>query len=83
MKKQENKYVITLNLVTAFKTTDGQLYENDTDALKHQMDLNFEIDINELIEKFALEIPFFDDSKVCKEFIMANKISLKKIFDRL
>jgi len=83
MKEQENKDVITLNPVTAFKTTDGQLYENDIDALEHQKELNFESDIIELIEKFVLEIPFFDDSKVCKEFIMANKISLKEIFNRI
>jgi len=80
MKENENKDVITLNPVTAFKTTDGQLYENDIDALEHQKELNFESDIIEFSENY---IPYESDKSDFVRYVMENKDLLKEIFDRL
>lgn len=80
MKEQENKDVITLNPVTAFKTTDGQLYENDIDALEHQKELNFESDIIEFSENYILYESSRDEFL---RYVRENKDLLKEIFDRV
>lgn len=80
MKEQENKDVITLNPVTAFKTTDGQLYENDIDALEHQKELNFESDIIEFSENY---IPYASSRDEFLRYVRENKDLLKEIFDRV
>lgn len=80
MKEQENKDVITLETVTAYKTTDGQLYENAIDALEHQKDLNFEEDIIQLAETL-----FNTDNEVIYfvETITNNRHVLKEIFNKI
>ena len=72
--------IITIEQVTAFKTSDGKLFENDFDAHDHQREINFEQNLDIIINDFSNEIPFFDDSKACKEFVMANKDKLKELF---
>jgi hypothetical protein len=74
---------IELESITAYKTSDGKLFEYPTDALKHEVKLDFDKNLEKLIDDYISEMPFFSEKSVMIEFINKNIEELKNMFKRL
>lgn len=77
--------VIELQKVEAFKTSDGKLFVDEQDAYKYEVEYNFLLEINKLLDKhdkLHFEVSY-ESLKSIREFIIEYKEQLKDIFLQL
>ena len=66
----ENKEKTVFEEIKAYKTTDNNIFENENDAEKYQLQINFEDGLRVLIEK---HIPYYDNKVMVFNFIDEHK----------
>ena len=72
---------LEIDVVEAFKCSDGSLWQNQSDALEREKEIQFENKILELLTRNEFEYTNLDIS-LLKKFIDKNKEELKQIFIR-
>ena len=66
----ENKEKSVFEEIKAYKTTDNNIFENEKNAEKHQLQINFTDKLRELVEK---DIPYYDNKVMVFNFIDEHK----------
>jgi len=59
--------------VKAYKTTDNVIFENEKNAKKHQIEIDFDDGLKKLVEK---HISYYDNEVMVFDFIKEHKIEI-------
>jgi len=59
--------------IKAYKTTDNNIFENEKDAKKHQIEIDFADGLRKLVEE---HVPHYDNKVMVFDFIEEHKIEI-------